>query len=87
MSEHEYLSCVEALESGVCLNREQWRCLLLGRTEEHADLLAHKRRRCGIRSTGRGCLSGDSSNLPMFAATTAITAASAKATAIWNGIG
>ena len=29
MSEHEYLSCVEALESGVCLNREQWRNLLL----------------------------------------------------------
>ena len=42
MSEHEYLSCVEALESGVCLNREQWRCLLLGRTEEHAEMLAHK---------------------------------------------
>ena len=83
MSEHEYLSCVEALESGVCLNREQWRCLLLGRTEEHADLLAHKA--AALRDQivpGRGCLSGDSSNLPMFAATTAITAASAEATAM-----
>ena len=44
MSEHEYLSCVEALESGVCLNREQWRCLLLGQTEEHAEMLAQDRK-------------------------------------------
>lgn len=47
MSEHEYLSCVEALESGVCLNREQWRCLLLGQTEDTQRCWLIKRRRAG----------------------------------------